>query len=732
MYLPPPCDNIQFELSGSYSPPAPCTPLVWDFGGSAPAEIVSDTVLINLLSEGAGIFQGNFINSTDTVVDNILTDSKWDILALIDSENCELKTVIELNKLSKQEPHHLPTSTRGTWRSSWTPFSSVSKPYTAGWEKPKQVNYTQQINYTSNQPVEYVMSTGWISLFGWSKSYSIDYTYTIPIDKPYRDVWLSLPSINRTYGIKYGGFDKEDHTVQVTWLSPVNKDKPYNIVYADNKPNQLSMNVLWYVPGVKDIHHNYSWGNQVYFDPLGERTYIPPRCFIQFKFPAKYPLMAGVCKDLHFDMSCYSSDPKCYVYDFHSGARDNYIFPDIDPDEKPPIEVKDSYYKMNTILIQTHITKEPIHSQQVDIKIDKQSWLWQFNITIGDEASLELIKPKVVQDSNTQIYIDIDIQINNWIWHCRVESWVEDKVLGKKVWRVTGRSPSMELSLPQCPKITHTYDVAGIDASGQKVMSDILDGTIFGITHGAPPWYPSFTEHYTDTESEIAQYNGFDPNVAAQWKFPAKSFSQHDATKIEMAKTLASTIGAYLQTTPDCLDNKALIVVPEYATPPWHWKQGDSLLPKVDHEVQAALVRSIGRSSASHNTFTACYVHGSMAGSGTVYFSKVKREGVAEVYGSNITNEYIYTREVAGELGRMALCKTGEWLNHTLRIFSLANKLDPQDLIGLITPGKFIKVVDTDRTFYSRTTACTITAKLIHDASCYVYQTVETEEYIGA
>jgi len=449
--------------------------------------------------------------------------------------------------------------------------------------------------------------------------------------------------------------------------------------------------------------------------------------------------------DVIFDVDGRNTDPRCEFDHNYTGKRDPYIsgirFRNISSARS-----REVYYMFNTVFVQTLITHEPIHVLGLSATIDQQSWLWQFNLVIGSRSSLDLIAPEPVS-GGALVYKDVEININGWKWTCRVESWTENRAFGKDAWNVVGRSPSMELGAPQNPVSDFTYNDIGGGSAGAQIMEEILKGTM--QSRDDLGWRLDWS-FFADKVTEVY---GFDPSSGAMWGFPDGAYSWSGQTQIESILPLIESIGAYLQTVPDCSTDKKLKVMPKFHVPPWHWsfnseypqnlyksEVAEGATYHIDHKINEAICKSIGRSFVSLPSYNAVYVMGQSSvpavegniDPGVVFVNVYRDNGDALVYAPNHTDPWITSILSAGEAGRNIISNTGEWSHHTLDLFALASSgTEDEYKPGLILPGEYIQLTEKNKDIFGQVFSTSINVSMVNGSVCSVNQIIEMHEYLG-
>ncbi len=338
----------------------------------------------------------------------------------------------------------------------------------------------------------------------------------------------------------------------------------------------------------------------------------------------------------------------------------------------------------NTILFKRLPDNVPFDALSVSMQLDVDSWLWSFQMEIPSRAFLDLIKPQ------GGTLIDVEIAVNGWKWICRVEGWHESAAFGRRSWTVTGRSPSAELGDPYCTRQSYVSTVA---TQGSQFVTDILQ--------------------YSGWSHSWAASDYLDPLTG--WLIPAGAFTYQDQTKIGAIQQLAAAVGAIIQTPPDTVTTPTLTIKPRFPVSPWQWV---GVTPEVG--IIDAQFEEVGRNWMPAPLYNAVVVAGVNYGK----IVSVKRTGTAgDKQAPTFTSDLICTDGAGRESGRIIMGRSGNWIKHTIRLFSLYPDGTPP---GLLVPGTMIAVQEGATTWNGQVTGTTIAAS---NVSREVRQTIEVEEY---
>lgn len=141
------------------------------------------------------------------------------------------------------------------------------------------------------------------------------------------------------------------------------------------------------------------------------------------------------------------------------------------------------------------------------------------------------------------------------------------------------------------------------------------------------------------------------------------------------------------------------------------------------HNVVAEQCWEIARSYVPKPIVNAVVVSGVNAG----VVCNVKRAGTAaDKPAPAIIDDLITTTQAGTEVARSVLGNSGQWVMHTIRLFSL---FPPGTEPDLLKPGDIISVTQSGVTFYGQVTGVVVNASM-QDAILTVTQTIEVEEPI--
>lgn len=754
VYIPPSCESVNFFLRPIIIPI--CSSVNFSINSiGTDVGIVSRISKIKIYNETFYFIEGSFILpetsyinlNANTVPFTAMSDINSDVSSIKIISDLELikilpdiithDSIIKVNaKLSEIVAgleHNLPSGIgTGGMISKWGGLKKLDESTLLNWiDAVKNDNFVSVAQEKFSNLNELNIGK-WGNLDVFDNTNIIKYNDFNTFDVLSSLAWNSFIVVDDYRSIVYGNKQELSNSINVKYLEPGAKDAIKTVKYGDRNEISNSISFKWITPSITDKTQNVIWGPVDYYK-FCTSQYYPNICgTVNFKLK-RSNVLPGACLDVSFDVKGYNTDPRCPYKHHYTGRRDPYISTGIDVTPLMFPTKKESYYMLNTVLVKRLPDNLPIEVTSIDIKYDKSSWLWQFSLVIGKDKTryLDLIKPN---PDNANMFTDIEININGWKWTCRVEGWSESRVFSVDSWTITGRSPSMELSSPHNQKTSYTYDREGTSVTaGAQIIGDILEGTMIGIDDTG--WSVDWSEYGPNI------HTGFNPNDGAMWGIPANTFSWTNSTQIDAIKQLSESIGMFFMTKPDCyaaLDKK-LIAKPMFNIPPWHWNETSIHKPNIQHMIRSDYAAEIGRSYESLTTYTGVYVMGESSVQAQspntipgIPVVEVFRTGFSDrIYAPDYVNPWITTSKAALEQGRMILCETGEWIRHSMRLFSLARpeSIDPA-INKLMIPGDYVKVNEKETLWTGEIDSVQVSA-VAADSAFIVYQTVEISQYIG-
>lgn len=303
-----------------------------------------------------------------------------------------------------------------------------------------------------------------------------------------------------------------------------------------------------------------------------------------------------------------------------------------------------TYVTVNSITLRRVDGDIPIPAYGFAMGLDWQSWTWSWSASIA-LASLPIIKPGDGQP------IEIEAVINSVPYRLVCEGVSSQHEFAKRRVQVKGRGLAAVLDAPYAPVL----NFASADArSAQQLMQGAL--TINGVSIG---WELDWG--LTD------------------WLVPGNTWT-HQGAYISAITAIAQAAGGYVQPHNTA---KTLRILPSYPTAPWAWAD---VTPGV--ELPSAVVTVEGIDWTRKPDYNRVFVSGMSNG----VLGQVTRAGTAgDSVAPMITDALITHADAARQRGLSVLSDTGaqERINLTLPVLAET---------GLITPGQFVRYVDSGST----------------------------------
>lgn len=304
-----------------------------------------------------------------------------------------------------------------------------------------------------------------------------------------------------------------------------------------------------------------------------------------------------------------------------------------------------SYMTINSIILRRVDGDIPIPAYAFSMSLDYQSWTWSWSASIA-LASLPVVKP-----GSDGLPIEIEAVINGVPYRLACEGFSSQKQFASGRIGVKGRGLSAVLDAPYAPVL----NFASADArSAQQLMQGAL--TINGVSIG---WELDWG--LTD------------------WLVPGNTWT-HQGAYISAITAIAQAAGGYVQPHNTA---KTLRILPSYPTAPWAWAD---VTPGV--ELPSAVVTVEGIDWTRKPDYNRVFVSGMSNG----VLGQVTRAGTAgDSVAPMITDALITHADAARQRGLSVLSDTGaqERINLTLPVLAET---------GLITPGQFVRYVDSGST----------------------------------
>lgn len=743
-YIVPACNGISFDITSAYIIPAECTSLLFIIGGDVYPDIISADSEILIFADDMELTTAHLIEIANAEI-NIqaeVHDFEW--MAEFVSADAEINLEFPLSQLRilpdiivgnseisidttdsiirSTGEEHLPSGVstekgRGMYRDGSVVDIHKSLIIKIG------IKTDDSISISSKEAEHPDHSTKIV----WGQLYLKDNSISVPCnrfhifaDHSIKSPWSVFEYADNLSAINYGSnFENIDDSFKTSYMSPYPNDVLKDTIWeSSSSPINIDFYTPYNAPKSNDVDKSIEWGPLSYYT-LCEGKYVPPKCIATFKFPSKYELVANICEGIRFELNEYSSDPRCMYDHWHTGMRDSGSGILIGPRLKYP-KPKEVYYMLNYVLVEEVVTGTPIEVLHVNAKIDRNSWLWSFNITVADKCYLDLLK------TVDGVMGHVKINMNGYIWYCTVEGWSENRSFGTQAWTITGRSPAMMFGSPISQK---SNGVIAIDKQGQTIFEEIVEAK--QLPQYWPAQFNLWTSDFLDYTVTGKVVTGFRPYQ--NWLIPENTVSYSEKTEIEILKDLAASIGAYIQADPE---NNVLKVKPLYAHQPWNWTVGNiDIIWKTMNESELI---EVARTNELKPYYQAVHVIGESIGASndgtsadvtnTAIFTDVRRNEwntATASYAPMITDQYITSTKVALEIGRMVIAQTGEWIKHTLRIGTLC-----ADGTGLFETGDMISVMERSTAWYGQVTGVSVVAANA-GAGFAIEQTIEVEEYLG-
>lgn len=748
-YTVPNCDEIGFTFGGSYFTPY-CASIDFSFGIGVDLEMVAINSEIIIQSEDLNFYSGEMMLPKNSEIQIESKKSILDILIPIGADDSEINifsgtgTVEILPDMIMQNSSIVLSSETSQMRSTESfhlPSKTSPSGEAIGWGKLELLDNVKKFSHgigdeidiqnrdSNKTPILVDNSTGskWITLHYFDNGVKIPiYVFDKPDHTTGSGFIGKMDYFDHHIQVPFGSNHIEvDWTFNVPYLEPGAKDVLKKAVYDEPGKEDWHIGIHWGAPGPKDATKKIAWGPFSYFTLCSNLDYhAPDPCSIKFSFPNKYPLVSGVCSGIVFNVNEYATDIRCPYDHYHSGVRDSGL--GLIPSDEIKLtypQAREMYYMFNSVMVEEVVTSTPIEVLHVDAKIDRNSWLWSFNITVAAKCYLDLIKPI------DGVMGHIKITLNGYEWYCTVEGWSENRSFGSQAWTITGRSPAMMFGDPVGQKSSGIIDIA---KQGQTIIEEMVQAKQL------PPNWPIDFQGWT---ADFSFYNttgnvvtGFKPYL--NWYIPENTVNYVEKTDIDVIKELVSSIGSYVQTEPN--ENK-LTVRPLYAHQPWDWKDDNENINWIT--MNESQMVEMGRSNKLNPYYQAVHVvgesiGGSESGGGsdgtnTAIHVEVRRSefgpSTAE-YAPMVTSPYITSSKAGLENGRMIIANTGEWLIHTLRIGVLCP--EGGSSFQLFKTGDMISVLENNSAWYGQVIGVTIVAASA-GAGFAIEQVIEVEEYRG-
>lgn len=230
------------------------------------------------------------------------------------------------------------------------------------------------------------------------------------------------------------------------------------------------------------------------------------------------------------------------------------------------------------VLTDEHDNEIPCIS--ASMSIDKQSFAWSFDLAVPYSA-----RGKVAGDMKILV-----LHVNNYVWKMLVTGKSEGETFGKHTLNLKGFSQTITLAEPYIP--TRTWAQQAATTARQVADEQLLRA---GFDSGF------------ELDWQLAGTWG--------WTLPAESWRFEEKTPIQVLQEIADAGGGFLQSH---MNERKLMMLPQYPKPFWQWKQADILLPE-------GLILSRDLDTDESTLFNGVYVSGENTG----VTALVKRTGTA-------------------------------------------------------------------------------------------------------
>ncbi len=721
-YIVPACSGISFDITGAYIIPVECTSLLFVVGGDVDPDIISADSEILIFADEMEITTAHLIEIANAEINIEFQLSQLRILPDIIIENNEIFIDVAESIVRSTGEEHLPygiSSSNGTGAYSDGCVSDVHKSLVFKIGTKIDNRIAESSNKAEHPDSSTKIVWGQIPIKDNSISVSCN-EFPMFADHSTKSSWSVFGYADDFSTINYGSnLENIDDSFKTVYKAPYSNDVFKGTVWeSSSSPLNVDFYTPHNAPKSNDVDKGIEWGPFNYYT-LCEGKYVAPKCICRFKFPSKYDLVPDICEGIRFELNEYSSDPRCMYDHWHTGIRDNGNGIIIGPKLKYPAP-KEVYYMLNSVLVEEVVTSTPIEVLHVDAKIDRNSWLWSFSITVADKCYLDLLK------TIDGVMGHVKINMNGYVWYCTVEGWSENRSFGTQAWTIIGRSPAMMFGSPISQK---SNGVIATNKQGQTIFEEIVEAR--QLPQYWPEQFNLWTADFLDYTVTGKVVTGFRPYQ--NWLIPENTVSYSEKTEIEILKDLAASIGAYIQADPE--DN-VLKVKPLYAHQPWNWTVGNADIAwKTMNESELI---EVARTNELKPYYQAVHVIGesvgasndgsSADGTNTAIFTDVRRDewnAATASYAPMITDQYVTSTKVALEIGRMVVAQTGEWIKHTLRIGTLCT-----NGTGLFETGDMISVIERGTPWYGQVTGVSVVAANA-GAGFAIEQTIEVEEYLG-
>lgn len=334
------------------------------------------------------------------------------------------------------------------------------------------------------------------------------------------------------------------------------------------------------------------------------------------------------------------------------------------PDVEPPVNRK-VIRIVNTVSAKVLPSNTPLLFSNIRVSRQIDAFAWDCTITLLDQASLDLVKPNIIDGTK-----EIEVEINGNVWRFFISKTGTQTSFGEKTFTAKGFSNTAKLQAPYAPRNNYANTSS---ATASQHVNDVLSGSGFTAI-----W-----------------------NVSTDWVIPANTFVYQNKSPIDAIAQIASSVGAVIE--PD-LVNKTLTIKPWASTSAWAWS-GLSGLPVID----AAECYDISEDYTPEDSANAVYVSGEENG---VIVKCVINATPGDKLLQTITDPLLTDTAAALERGRIALSQSGNKENVPITLFV-------DEAIPLNMPGNMVNVIMDGANWNGLVSSLTVSAD---NSGAQVYQ----------
>ena len=332
----------------------------------------------------------------------------------------------------------------------------------------------------------------------------------------------------------------------------------------------------------------------------------------------------------------------------------------------------------NTVTIVRVPDNAPINATACTVRGDLDSPLWTVQLTIGDAASLDLLRPGPSGEPRR-----IRVSINGHAWVFMIEQFAEAARFGSMQRTASGRSIVAVLTRDYAPARTVTQTSA---RNADQLADEVLTDTGFSLDWTGPTWL-----------------------------VPGGLWSYADLAPLDALRQIAEACGCVLQAHQT---DPVVRVVPAFRARPWKWA---ITAPDVDIVDDYVLERSIG--SAQGIRHNGIEVRGEVAGG---IRGEVKITGTdGAIALPQVTHPLITAYAAAESRGIYELSRVGPIGRVTIELPLFPPTTEP----GLVLPGMLARLSGT---LMTRALAVSIGATWSAEGGLYVRQSLELERHYDA